>query len=1638
MSTITKSYAFCADFSEISACLFAIQTLQISGGLDAEASRLLATFEKDVLRKLYLRTLRVLGIINNVEEVPGIYIGGDFEAEEFSALDFYVGYMDATNDGFSSRFQTILNIFKIFCRRSTEISEEDKTAINAALIPVLDSIEEIQAYLMSKGLNPCGNTDSRFFNNSPGIYLQAAGADGQNGIAEGLHLRWSLTGELGTNHIPKGDYNNSTGSVTGFNRPDDYAYIYRTPYVNPLRVNLDFESEKPVIDFKKKTWTYMISQKVQEKQIINRLKLTFTDAKLYNILAGTLSPSVSHFEFLNQYSGVIKLEVLNKTAFKVGFDFQKQAAVNNAVLKIEALCQVKNKFEATDPINIRKTHVVEHEQVSSVELLGENIRETRIKKSSKGTLRHFYFETYDDFLTSKTAADWTPIGNGFGLSLNDQVVFDRLENSAYPIDNRWPHYNNGTLVKASNYKDKWSSVRANEPGIKTVLQRYLSLSETDPRAEDVLKDDGAGVDAPGLLLSYLDILNLQSMDYHMARMLGLGHIDTPAGSTANDQFVYRLNYRSRKGLNSSEMVDHTYISLPIKKTDQRLPERPEMRPVAYGLPVMKSEMNNAFDINGYISNDNIRAVNIGRKQYKDETADYDFFADLSVSDNGNVFENPKPVLYGVEYRAENQSEYLKPEITHEKSMGTAYYAYDAAYPTTGVLEAVPVPDDETSLYIHFERQTGVHFYAIYGINWFSRASDISPEVATDTTVFAARNSLNPPTDVTVQYIQKEEQLLFTTAVEQAWLKGRNVAFPDQDVNFSRTTFNWLDIEDVSHLEDTSAASLATVIKPDKVKAHFKSGLPLEITGIITKITPTFDPDSDHYLRLTTSGYNLIDGTRVEPIISFNDTFRFKGSILTTPSGQFRVIRTEAGTNSTSITVEKAYTVEAVEDLEEPGNYASQKNFTSPEINSRFSMVENLSNQNNWKPVQESVSLVSFADVNQPHIESSVDTEGNITKQWVGGITGNAVVTPLFGGTDASDDLPGYYKISFEASLPPHPQANLPYDASDPTKNNPSALRGSHVEWYKGNIRVPQVNPQADKKVLEVTIISQASPLVLYAYDPTYQDAPIVDSALNQSPVSVNFHPGYKAYFLPEPGPANSFNGSTLLPLEEENERKSLFGLQTVDSHSGNGFVSKISVPVVLLSRRIEEPVQPEAPLAPGLKVRPDATGKAAFTFDTRIAAAIGGALRKPFGFMFYRTTLEEVIHAFYAPETIVQILSDLQVLTEDPSYDLRAYELVNLIFDPSQAEKFRVFEASPQPYGFPSPDKTGLIAPNDSNEVRLNKLRAAIQGTLLPLTEQPPIFDFLKEGHQTENALPSIRDMDGNLLSASSPKFNPFPMVRKYGKDGEANVTYIRFTDYILNASSRNLYFYAGAEVTNQLMPGALSVFTGPVTVLNTVPSAAPLIHKFSMLPSSFAQQTSVRFQIAPMSPEDQISKIRVYRFADEAKATTLQGMDSHFDVEIEAGPVAGYEIVDDFSGLTKVPLGETLHYRFVGIRTILNEKEVEEEVFSYGSELISLKLIDTSNPDAPELTYESVTNKLTWLPTTKSGTYHLFKQNKRGNWERIYSVEHLNSSSRVEYVLPSPLIVLDEEGNRIYHRFKVQVQNTSGLFSLSEKEMTI
>ncbi len=83
---------------------------------------------------------------------------------------------------------------------------------------------------------------------------------------------------------------------------------------------------------------------------------------------------------------------------------------------------------------------------------------------------------------------------------------------------------------------------------------------------------------------------------------------------------------------------------------------------------------------------------------------------------------------------------------------------------------------------------------------------------------------------------------------------------------------------------------------------------------------------------------------------------------------------------------------------------------------------------------------------------------------------------------------------------------------------------------------------------------------------------------------------------------------------------------------------------------------------------------------------------------------------------------------------------------------------------------------------------------------------------------------------------------------------------------------------------------------------------------------------------------------------------------------------------------------------------------------------------------------------TSYNAIYRLFIQNEKGNWELIHElkpVDHGNSTSisidLADTDLGSNILPKEDAGfNSVYHRFRVDVENSSGLINSKKKEFTI
>jgi hypothetical protein len=165
----------------------------------------------------------------------------------------------------------------------------------------------------------------------------------------------------------------------------------------------------------------------------------------------------------------------------------------------------------------------------------------------------------------------------------------------------------------------------------------------------------------------------------------------------------------------------------------------------------------------------------------------------------------------------------------------------------------------------------------------------------------------------------------------------------------------------------------------------------------------------------------------------------------------------------------------------------------------------------------------------------------------------------------------------------------------------------------------------------------------------------------------------------------------------------------------------------------------------------------------------------------------------------------------------------------------------------------------------------------------------------------------------------------------------------------------------------------------------------------------------------------------------------------------SGIFLADDFENKV-MPYSDLLFYRIVALRMVKNPDGGTDWAPSQPSKILLTTVPDTTNPEAPKITFTSnglsgSPAKLTgvtlaWSPTVHNGTYYLDKMNTNGSWVRIYRTK-TNDAVTVDLaatelgtnVLPKETA---DDATPVYHRFRVVTENSSGLFSLTDRVLII
>jgi hypothetical protein len=199
-----------------------------------------------------------------------------------------------------------------------------------------------------------------------------------------------------------------------------------------------------------------------------------------------------------------------------------------------------------------------------------------------------------------------------------------------------------------------------------------------------------------------------------------------------------------------------------------------------------------------------------------------------------------------------------------------------------------------------------------------------------------------------------------------------------------------------------------------------------------------------------------------------------------------------------------------------------------------------------------------------------------------------------------------------------------------------------------------------------------------------------------------------------------------LPSEDEGTRSSIIGLQTLDTFSfdltGEVYASPMSVPALLLVREIKPPKKPKLPIGSSFATPPDFFNKATYSFTTEFE-------HNPWGMVFGRIDSNKILSCLYKKETIEQILQDLPPASEDAFLGNRWLNLLSFDYS-ANAGDFDTFPIDDQgnTYKFPKPDRSDIFTVPFNKPIDVvEKIKDVIFSNLLPLTEQPLIFDYLKD-----------------------------------------------------------------------------------------------------------------------------------------------------------------------------------------------------------------------------------------------------------------------------------------------------------------------
>lgn len=598
---------------------------------------------------------------------------------------------------------------------------------------------------------------------------------------------------------------------------------------------------------------------------------------------------------------------------------------------------------------------------------------------------------------------------------------------------------------------------------------------------------------------------------------------------------------------------------------------------------------------------------------------------------------------------------------------------------------------------------------------------------------------------------------------------------------------------------------------------------------------------------------------------------------------------------------------------------------------------------------------------------------------------------------------------------------------------------------------------------------------------------------------VNYYPSYKVYLYKDQ--ASGITKENIQPKAGESTRYSIFGISSRAVRPTFEYKSKISIPSPMYAVKVEKAEKPVITEGYNLyATRPDFYNRSTFTFTTQYkkdrkpyGALHYRANEQDFLNLLYETT---------TINTIREELNKLGGNEEpDFDQRWKNFLNFNYHETNSQYKTFPENGSGPK-YRLPLPDNKQFIAlindfiewhnkaqinpdfkePKITSLTALNKviiskgvekpilaayfIEEAIKSAYVPLTEVPVVYEYIKDkNYVPTNKKQTIKDKNGHALKPTDPDFDIAPMMKIVNEAD--NIT--QFTDFNLDGNSQSIYFYAVREMDIKMNFSELSDPIGPVKLVASNPPQTPEIKRIMPILENqvLGIKPSIQFEINTYQPEYKIGKINVYRASSMLDAQSIRTMTLAKEILIDEDTLSKefdnvWTVYDEFEDLDFVPFGDGLFYRITVSRKIeyadpasTKENPIINNVDyapSQPSKITATVIADTISPESPLLEASgNVTGAnaevlkpviFNWKKTVHNGKYHLYKMTRSGNWEKIHEV----SSNLNDVILPlesvksftDELIIKNENGERIYHHFKLISENSSGMFSSEEKILTL